>query len=78
MILFGTVLKQAREQRGLSQQALGDLVGVSKSTIAHYELGNKIPSRSVFDAIEGVFGRQAGEFTPAIKETLYEQWRRRH
>lgn len=32
-------LKSLREVRGLSQQQLGDLLGVSQSTVARYENG---------------------------------------
>lgn len=32
-------LKSLREMRGLSQQQLGDLLGVSQSTVARYENG---------------------------------------
>lgn len=35
----GALIKQRRVARGLSQQSLGDAVGVSDQSIAHYEKG---------------------------------------
>jgi transcriptional regulator with XRE-family HTH domain len=38
---FGVVLKDLREQRGLSQQTLADRVGVSDAYIAMLETGTR-------------------------------------
>jgi transcriptional regulator with XRE-family HTH domain len=35
--VFAERLKQMRKERGLSQQALGDKIGVTKATISKYE-----------------------------------------
>lgn len=37
-------LKRIRKARGLTQEELGNIVGVSKSSISQYESGNKTPS----------------------------------
>lgn len=37
-------LKEARAQKGLSQQALADLVGVSRNTISSIEVGQFTPT----------------------------------
>lgn len=43
--MFGDILKKLRQERGLSQAALADAVGVSKSTIGMYEQGNRLPHK---------------------------------
>lgn len=40
---LGERIKQARVDAGLTQQQLGDIVNVNKSTIAGYESGNREP-----------------------------------
>lgn len=41
--IFAERLKQVRKERGLSQQALGEMIGVSKATISKYENQVKAP-----------------------------------
>ena len=40
---FGENLKAIREQKGLSQRELGELLGVKQQTIAQYEKANDPP-----------------------------------
>lgn len=40
---FGEKVKQLRTEKGLSQEALGKLLGVSKRTIINYESGSVYP-----------------------------------
>lgn len=40
---FATVLARLRDQEGLSQQAIGDLIGVSRSAVNGYEKGKSYP-----------------------------------
>ena len=40
---FGAKLKHARQEKGLTQMQLADLIGVSKSTLANYETDNREP-----------------------------------
>lgn len=46
---FKTILKEEREKRGLSQEKLAGMVGVSKETIRKVENGLSVPN--VFLAI---------------------------
>jgi putative transcriptional regulator len=48
-VKFYTKLKEAREKRGLSQESLAAMVGVSKETIRKVENGLSVPN--VFLAI---------------------------
>ncbi|QYF82841.1 helix-turn-helix transcriptional regulator [Brevibacterium sp. PAMC21349] len=41
---FKTILKEEREKRGLSQEKLAGMVGVSKETIRKVESGLSIPN----------------------------------
>lgn len=41
---FKTILKEEREKRGLSQEKLASMVGVSKETIRKVESGLSIPN----------------------------------
>lgn len=36
---LGKIIKKARQEKGMTQQALGEIVGVQKSAIAKYENG---------------------------------------
>lgn len=43
-IMMPRNIKNARRNKGLTQKQLGDILGVSHSTIAGYESGNAVPS----------------------------------
>ena len=43
LIMEGLEIKQKREQLGLTQKELGDLIGASRETIINYEKGRPIP-----------------------------------
>lgn len=45
-LTIGAAVKRAREQRGLSQTALADLIGANLSTISEIERGLTVPSLS--------------------------------
>lgn len=47
-MLIGSRIKEARKQKGLSQQELGDLLDVSKVSICGYELGTRTPTLENF------------------------------
>lgn len=44
MLLFSKRLKESRKQSGLTQQELGDLVGVTKVSVCCYEKGTRTPT----------------------------------
>lgn len=43
-MIIGKRIKEARKQKNLSQQQLGDMLGVSKVSICGYENGLRIPT----------------------------------
>lgn len=52
---FGAALKQARQEKGISQRQLAELVGVSHGAVGHWETGRQISEENVAaleDALE--------------------------
>ena len=47
-MIIGNRIKEARKTKGLSQQQLGDMLGVSKVSICGYETGTRIPTLENF------------------------------
>ncbi len=48
VVIIGERIKQERIKKGLSQEELGKLLGVSKVSICGYETGNRIPNMDTF------------------------------
>lgn len=47
-MIVGSRIKDARIKLGLSQEQLGNLIGVSKVSICNYEQGTRIPTLDTF------------------------------
>lgn len=55
--MFSNNLKKLREESGISQEELGNIIGVSKSTIGMYEQGKRMPQKdTVLMKIASTFG----------------------
>lgn len=54
-MLIGKRLKDLRLKKGLSQQELGDLLGVTKVSVCGYENGTRTPSLETFILIAQIF-----------------------
>jgi len=52
-------IKEARLNRGLTQEQLANIVGVAKSTITGYEKGNRIPTAAMVGQIADATGVDA-------------------
>ncbi len=52
---FGNRLKELRTKAGLTQQKLGELLGVSKSVVSYYELQERTPSPEVLVKLASIF-----------------------
>ena len=52
---FGNRLKELRTKSGLTQQKLGELLGVSKSVVSYYELQERTPSPEVLVKLASIF-----------------------
>ena len=47
-MVIGERIKKERKRKGLSQQQLGDLLGISKVSICRYEKGTRTPTMETF------------------------------
>ena len=54
-------LKLKRIERGLNQEELAKLVGVSQNSISGYEVGEKFPRRNVLYKLAEVLECEVGE-----------------
>lgn len=60
---LGTRIKKARLEKGLTQQELGDIIGVQKSAIAKYESGRVVNiKRSTLQKIASALDIRPSEF----------------
>lgn len=55
-MFMGQRLKALRKEQGLSQQALGDALGITKVSICGYENGTRTPSLETFLMLADYFG----------------------
>ena len=55
---FGTALKKAREEAGLTQAELAKLLNVSYSSINRYENGHHNPTKIVEEALKSFFKKK--------------------
>jgi len=68
---FGEKLREQREQAGLSQDALAEIVGVSRVTIANYERGANYPQdRKVYSRLAEAFQVDVNYFLTEDEEFL--------
>ncbi len=58
---FGHRLKELRQNARLTQKQLAQRVGVSKSVISYYELGERAPSPDVLIRFSRIFGISTDE-----------------
>ena len=65
---IGEKIRNARLQKGLTQEALGELLGVQKSAIAKYESGRVVNiKRSTLKKISDVLGIRPAELITDIE-----------
>ena len=65
---IGEKIKNARLAKGLTQEALGDLLGVQKSAIAKYESGRVVNiKRSTLQKISEILGIRPAELITDIE-----------
>lgn len=54
--MFSDILKQLRKKKGYSQSELSKILGVSKSAVSMYELGERMPDYDMMKSLSGLFG----------------------
>jgi DNA-binding transcriptional regulator YiaG len=52
---FGNALRKRRIEKGLSQHALAERLGVSYATVNRWECGRNLPSRMAREKIDVIF-----------------------
>ena len=72
-ILCATIshrISTGRKQAGITQEALGDFLGVSGSTVKNWERGTSLPSSKTLFALAQALGISGTIFSPIGDETL--------
>ena len=54
-MLIGKRIKDMRLEKGMSQQELGDMIGVTKVSVCGYENGTRTPSLETFCILADIF-----------------------
>lgn len=79
--MFADVLRELRTKKGLSQEELGNKIGVKKSTISMWENGAREPSLEILEAIADTFNvdmntltdsKVSSELTSELQEYIEE------
>lgn len=52
---FKEIIKDLRSQRNLTQEGLAQEMGVSKSSVAMWETGNRFPSKEIYEQLADFF-----------------------
>lgn len=63
MLEFGAKLKDLRQTRNISQEELGNVLGVSRATVGSWESGRRNISVKHLEAVSVHFGLEVGYFT---------------
>ena len=74
--IFGSVLRELRHKRGLSQEALADAAGVDRTFISMLERGVKQPSLSTLLALATPLGTSASKMVQAVESAIGEKARK--
>jgi Zn-dependent peptidase ImmA (M78 family)/DNA-binding XRE family transcriptional regulator len=64
-LLIPARLREARKVMRLSQEELGNAVGVTRQAVSAYERGDKLPDPAVFERIAAVLAQPVSYFTSA-------------
>lgn len=75
-MLIGKRIKDIRIEKGMSQQELGDMIGVTKVSVCGYENGTRTPSLETFCMLADIFETTTdyllGREVPVISEDANE------
>ena len=65
---FGNRLRELRAERGISQQQLADMAAVSRTSIAMYEAGKRLPDIGMLARLADCLGVDSAELLEAMQE----------
>lgn len=66
-------LRDLRKHAGMTQQDVGEKVGVCAQMISHYEIGRSVPSIIMATQLANLYGVTLSELATAIEETKGEK-----
>ena len=66
-VLVGNLIKKLRCENGITQQQLADALMVSRSAVANWEVGNRIPEFSLLTRLAKCFHVETSVFTDALR-----------
>lgn len=69
---LGKKIKTLRKTRGLSQEDLGEKLGLRRSTISNYEIGRRSPSLRELEKIGAVLGVGLDYFGIEREKNVYD------
>ncbi len=69
---FSLVLRQCRENAGLTQKQVSDALGVERSTYAYYETGTTRPSGSMIIKLANIFNVNYSVFMEAVSDVEFD------
>lgn len=68
-IYIGLKIKEFRDQRGLTQKELADLIGMGNTTIANYEKGFRTPKKNTLFKIANALNVTIDDLFPILKQS---------
>ena len=54
--MFAKRMKELRQAKGLTENALDEILGLMKGTVSKWEQGNTVPEQELFEVIASFFG----------------------
>ena len=76
MVKIGSFLAELRKERGLTQEKLGEILGVTNKTVSRWENGNYLPPVEMLQALSTYYGITINEILSG--QRLSEQEYRAH
>ncbi len=66
--MLRTAIRQAREEKGMSQERLAEELGVSRQAVSKWEMGQSVPTPRNLEGIEAALDLPAGTLAELLKE----------
>lgn len=67
-IKTGNLIREARTKKGLTQQELGDMVGVTNKAVSRWENGDAFPDVALLDTLSSTLGLEISEIVLGEKK----------
>nr|WP_297284110.1 helix-turn-helix transcriptional regulator [uncultured Agathobaculum sp.] len=74
-LCIGTTILAARHTKGLTQEALADLVGVSAAAVSKWETGASYPDITLLPPIARALGMTVDALPRALQRRTARYWR---